>query len=224
MALHELPPALDGEAGHCERARVHHEKNEKQRSDVENADIELGAKMASQRDHPAVKAAGVVGKIGDQGPLYVISTALVLVGALTRNTRVISSGLLMGAAVGVADLSKSGIKRLVLRTRPHVLLDEQRYESDAGGSDEKPEQSFPSGHTAGSVAAARALSRDFPSIGAVAGVAAVGIGVSRIAKGAHWPLDVLAGAVIGLAAEAISTSLLRLTAAKVHRLRSCRGR
>ena len=112
--------------------------------------------------------------------------------------------------VGAADLSKRLVKGLVRRTRPHVLLDDGRYKTEAGGSAQKPEQSFPSGHTAGSVAAARALSRNFPAAGAAAGAAAVGIGISRVAKGAHWPLDVAAGAVIGLAAEALSAMLLRL--------------
>ena len=97
-------------------------------------------------------------------------------------------------------------------------MDEQRYDRAVGGSDRKPEQSFPSGHMAGSVAAARALSRDFPEVGAAAGVAAVGIGISRVAKGAHWPLDVAAGAVIGLAAEAISTLLLRVISTNLHHL------
>jgi membrane-associated phospholipid phosphatase len=121
----------------------------------------------------------------------------------------------MLAAVAAADLSKRLTKSLVRRTRPHVLLDEGRYETDAGGSEEKPEQSFPSGHTACSVAAARALSRTYPAAGASAGLAAIAIGVSRIVKGAHWPLDVAGGAVIGLAAEALSAALLRFARRKV---------
>src|SRR5215218_9749343 len=40
--------------------------------------------------------------------------------------------------------------------------------------------------------------------------AATALGATRVLKGAHWPLDLLAGAVIGLAAEAATSSLLRL--------------
>ena len=179
--------------------------------DVEKADVDLGKKVASHRDHPVVKAAGYAGKIGDQGPLYTLSAGLLIIGLASRKQRLAGSGVLMLAAVAAADLSKRLTKRLVRRTRPHVLLDDHRYETDTGGSDHKPEQSFPSGHMAGSVAAARAVSRNFPRTGAAAGAAAVAIGISRVAKGAHWPLDVVSGAIIGLAAEALSANLLRFT-------------
>jgi membrane-associated phospholipid phosphatase len=179
-------------------------------SDLERADIELGKKMASHREDPAVKAAGEAGKIGDQGPLYAISAALLITGLASRNRRLADSGIGMLAALGAADLSKRLTKSLVSRTRPHVLLDEGRYEKGAGGSDDKPEQSFPSGHMAGSVATARALSRNYPWAGAGAGVASIAIGITRIAKGAHWPLDVAGGAALGLAAEAGTNGLLKL--------------
>jgi membrane-associated phospholipid phosphatase len=180
----------------------------KQDSEVEKADVELGAKIASKRDHPVSKAAGAASKIGDQGPLYAISAGVLIVGLTSRDRRLAGSGVSMLAAVAAADLSKRLTKGLVRRTRPHVLLDEGRYETDAGGSEKKAEQSFPSGHTACSVAAARALAHNYPGAGAAAGLAAVAIGISRIAKGAHWPLDVAGGAVIGLVAEAVSAALL----------------
>lgn len=179
-------------------------------SEVEKADVDLGKKLASHRDDPLVRAAGNAGKLGDQGPLYALCAGLFLVGLASRDRRLAGSGISMLAALGAADLSKRLTKRIVSRTRPHVLLDDGRYETDAGGSDEKPEQSFPSGHMAGSTAVARALSRNYPKAGAAAGVAAVAIGASRVAKGAHWPLDVAGGAVIGLAAEALSAELLKL--------------
>ena len=179
-------------------------------SEVEKVDVEVGTKLASQRDHPLAKAAGKASKLGDQGPLYAISAGVLIIGLAARDRRLAGSGVSMLAAIGVADLSKRLTKALVRRTRPHVLFDERRYERDGGGSERKPEQSFPSGHTACSVAAARALLHNYPRAGALAGLGAVAIGISRVAEAAHWPLDVAGGAAIGLIAEAVSAKLLNV--------------
>ncbi len=186
---------------------------------LEKADVDLGKELASHRNKPAVKMAAKAGKISDQEPLYAIAAAITLCGLVARDRRLASTGVTLFAAVGAADASKSLTKGLVKRTRPHVLLDERRYEIAAGGSEEKPEQSFPSGHMAGSVAFARALSRTYPTAGALCAIASLGFGWSRIAKGAHWPLDVVAGAAIGLLSEAISSSILGAVGARTRRWR-----
>ena len=173
-------------------------------SDVEKADIAVGKKIASKRHHPAVKAAASAGKFGDQGPLYALATGVLAVGVASRHRRVTDCALAMLAAIALADVGKRITKRAVRRTRPHVLLEEGRYDADTGGSDRKPEQSFPSGHTACTVAAARALSRHYPGTMPAAAAATAVIGLSRVAEGKHWPLDVAAGAVIGLVAERLS--------------------
>jgi membrane-associated phospholipid phosphatase len=112
--------------------------------------------------------------------------------------------VLVLASVALADVSKRLIKHLVTRSRPHDLLDHGKYEREGGGSDEKSEQSFPSGHMAGSVAAARAILRDSPGAGAACMAGAGVVGVSRMLKGEHWPLDIAAGVVVGLCAESLA--------------------
>jgi membrane-associated phospholipid phosphatase len=183
------------------------DQSDSTKSEVEKADIALGKKIARNRHHPAVKAAGIAGKLGDQGPLYALATGVLGVGVASRDRRVTDCGLAMLAAIALADVGKRIVKRVVRRTRPNVLLEEGRYDADTGGSERKPEQSFPSGHTACTVAAARALSRHFPETLPAAAAATAMIGLSRVAEGKHWPLDVAAGAVIGLVAERLSALL-----------------
>ena len=182
---------------------------------VEKADVAAGVKLARWRDSRWVKAAAKAGDLGDQEPLYAISGALLLFGLLRRDRRLAEAGARMLAAVAAADFAKSMIKRSVTRTRPHVLMDEGEYDLEAGGEDEKPRQSFPSGHAAGGTAAARALARVYPQAGAAAGVGAAAMGVTRIAKGAHYPLDVLAGAAVGLLCEALVDRGLRAAASRL---------
>lgn len=188
--------------------KSNHQNSDSTATEVEKADVDLGRKIASKRHHPAVKAATRAGEFGDQGPLYALSSGILIAGVGSRDRRVIDCAVAMLSAIAIADLGKRLVKRLVRRTRPHMLLDHGHYEAETGGSNDKEKQSFPSGHTACTVAAARALSRHFPVTSAPAGVATVAIGISRIAEGKHWPLDVAAGALIGLAAETLSTLAL----------------
>lgn len=176
---------------------------------VERADIELGKKLAAEKDHPVVRALVKVGDLGDQEPLYAYAACVIAAGLLTWNSRRARLGVSMLLAVATADLGKRLLKGSVTRTRPHVLLDEGRYEADSGGSDSKPEQSFPSGHVACTVAEVRAVSRHTPGAAPWSAIAVAIIGVARVAKGDHWPLDVAAGLVLGLVSEAVSSGALR---------------
>ena len=77
--------------------------------------------------------------------------------------------------------------------------------------------SFPSGHTATSFAGATALSLLYPRATPAFFLLAAAIAYSRLYVGVHFPLDVVGGAVIGVA-----TALLLLAAARRRSLRGLR--
>jgi membrane-associated phospholipid phosphatase len=175
---------------------------------IEDHDVAIGIELARQRNNPSVRTAAKIGALGDQGPLYLIGVSIVVSGLAPGKPRLRRTGMFMLASVAAADAGKSLAKRCVHRSRPHVLLDQQHYESGMGGSPHKPDQSFPSGHVAGCVAASRAVARHYPhsTPWTLAGCAV--IAAARMAKGAHWPGDVVAGVVIGLLAESLSSKVL----------------
>jgi membrane-associated phospholipid phosphatase len=116
---------------------------------------------------------------------------------VTRDRRLACRGGHLVASVTRTTLPKGTVKRALSRTRPRVLLDEGRYRVEPLGPDEGPWHWFPSGHTAGGVALARAVARRRP------GAWSAAVGMAQVPRGAHYPSDVLAGVVVGVAAEAV---------------------
>ncbi|MEU3342332.1 phosphatase PAP2 family protein [Streptomyces sp. NPDC006668] len=103
------------------------------------------------------------------------------------------------AAMGAAQvLSNVVAKPLCGRRRPPpqwVPKEELQERPDSS--------SFPSGHTAAAVAFAGAVTPVWPAAGAACGISALMVAAERVHSGAHYPSDVAAGGVIGLAAAAL---------------------
>lgn len=70
--------------------------------------------------------------------------------------------------------------------------------------------SFPSTHTAAATAFAAIIFYFSKILGVVAVIFAIFVGISRIFVGVHYPSDVLAGIILGLAAFIISVKLTNL--------------
>src|SRR5581483_12005589 len=78
-------------------------------------------------------------------------------------------------------------------TRPNQVADQHNF---FDYNDAKLDGGFPSGHTAVAFAMATVMGRSY-HLEIPAYLLAAGVGYSRIYLSAHWPSDVLAGAVLG---------------------------
>lgn len=103
--------------------------------------------------------------------------------------------LLVGVAVGIADLVAAGLlKPWIDRLRPCFVLPDVRllvpHQSHS--------PSFPSNHAANCFAAAAVLASLGPRFARVSFLLAAMVALSRVYLGVHYPFDVLAGALLGL--------------------------
>jgi undecaprenyl-diphosphatase len=106
------------------------------------------------------------------------------------------------ATLGATGLSQL-LKRGLTRARPDASI--VGFEALATNPDRF---SFPSGHTAAAFSVATAFAGEPAGLGPLALLLSVGIGLSRVYLGAHYPLDVGAGALLGVAAGIVARILV----------------
>ena len=153
---------------------------------------------------PAMEALGRFASLGDQPPLRTLCAAVIAAGVAGGDRRLARAGLRMLVAHTLATLAKDYVKERVDRTRPRSKGDRGRDHVPRPGRDSsKEETSFPSGHSAGAAAVARAFAREYPAYAVPANAAGVALALAQIPRCAHYPTDVGAGLLIGLAAEAV---------------------
>lgn len=129
-------------------------------------------------------------------------TLVVLALLMTLQPAAARLGLRLGAATLLATAASQWLKRRLSRPRPTSAI-----RGFAALAENPDVFSFPSGHTAAAFAAAVALA-SAGLLGPAAAVLALGIGFSRVYLGAHYPLDVAAGAMLGTAAGAAARLLV----------------
>ncbi len=107
--------------------------------------------------------------------------------------------LLLAVGAGAAALSAQLLKRLLKRRRPDAGIAGFRalvMNPDAF--------SFPSGHTAAAAGVAVAFFGHGAELSSLMTLLACGVGFSRVYLGAHYPLDVGVGALLGIGAGVTS--------------------
>lgn len=71
------------------------------------------------------------------------------------------------------------------------------------------EASFPSGHATFFFAIAAVVGRYYPKTSILFYLAALNLSAARVMAGIHWPSDIIAGAIIGVATGLVTASLWR---------------
>lgn len=178
------------------------------REAVEEVDLKVAEAAAPIHKTRAMEFIGTVSEVGDQPQMRVICGTVIAAGLLRGDARLARAGVKMLLAHSIATAAKTAIKHRVDRTRPKVMVEEGRYQAQAGSSREKEESSFPSGHTAGAVAVAGTFAADYPDYRAPAWVAAGAVAAAQVPRCMHYPSDIAAGAVIGLASAAAVNRLM----------------
>jgi membrane-associated phospholipid phosphatase len=155
---------------------------------MESADLKLLRVMRTRGHTPGlVKAAQALGKTGNNGAIWVVLCLLILVLSDSNGGAWFICALLGPAAIAVNYVAK----RIFKRPRPKL-----EGLPALGGA--PTSLSFPSAHATSSFAVATAMTRIDP-LGALAFILAFALALGRPYLGMHYPSDVLAGAVFGIA-------------------------
>jgi undecaprenyl-diphosphatase len=153
-----------------------------------NLDFQLLRTMRTRGHTPGIEAAAkALGKAGNNGAIWVVvGLALAVVDSSQREAWLIC------AALGPIAIGLNFVVKLVVK-RPRPVLEGLPPLGGAPSS-----LSFPSAHATSSFAVATAMTRVAPEA-AVVFLLAAALSLGRPYLGMHYPSDVLAGAVLGVA-------------------------
>jgi undecaprenyl-diphosphatase len=150
-------------------------------------------------------------------PLFGIATILLWLGDRP-------GGRVRWRLASASALAAAGLGLLVTQAMGHLWFRERPFAAHPGDTvllaPPSPDPSFPSDHATAAFAIAFAIFFFSRRAGVVFLAGALGIGLSRIFLGVHYPGDIAAGAVIGLGSAAAVTFLARQPLALLVRFAS----
>jgi membrane-associated phospholipid phosphatase len=141
-------------------------------------------------------------------PTLIVPISLYTSSRITDNYYDENSSVLLAVSNGFNLAVTIGIKELVKRKRPMLVMDGIYFDKDFFRENDR--YSFPSGHASTSFNMAALLTLRYPDNPyLIAGfyLRAVAVSFGRIYIGAHYPGDILAGALIGTGSAILTFSL-----------------
>jgi undecaprenyl-diphosphatase len=146
-----------------------------------------------------------IGTVDKLGAVWIVLAVSLALARRLGARRALALGLMTGLGTFAADSVSFLVKDVTGRTRPFIAHRQIEPLYTVHSS------SFPAGHAATAFAGAVLAAAIAPRLAPVLGALALVIGFSRVYDGVHYPTDVVAGAIIGVAVGTAAVLICELT-------------
>ena len=174
---------------------------------VERTDLKVARKASIPKADPVGKWTRRFAEAGDQPPLVALSLGVIAAGLVGGHDRLRRTGLRILTAHSLSTIAKLAGKDRIDRTRPGAL-NEKSYRLEKGTSRDGRLRSMPSGHSAGIVAVAGAITADYPRALVPAAAASVAVAAAQLPSRNHYLSDIIVGAGVGLVVSGLARWLI----------------
>ena len=171
--------------------------------EIEALDVAVYAAIAATPTPTLDRAFAAVSRAADRSNLWTATAAALAVAGRREGRRAAVDG--MASILLTSTVVNAVLKPLRRRRRP----DRAAHKVPIARQVAMPETtSFPSGHAASAFAFATGVTRELPTVGIPLHAVAVLVAYSRVHTGVHYPLDVVAGSVLGSSLSPVVTTAL----------------
>jgi membrane-associated phospholipid phosphatase len=173
------------------------------RRELQALDVAVYAAVATTATPTLDSGFAALSRAADRSKLWGGAAMLLAATGGSRGRRAAVNGV---ASIGLtSSVVNLGLKPLGRRRRPDRVAHRVPI---ARHVDMPRSTSFPSGHAASAFAFASGVSNAIPGPGVPFRVAAALVAYSRVHTGVHYPIDVIAGSVVGGALAPLATAAL----------------